>query len=380
MNDNTPPAGRWKFYFKNGGTQTICSYTVDASGNPSNLDPGIIGSNQTICSGNTPTTLSNTTSASGCPTGSPTYQWQYSTTSSSNGYTNVPSGGTSSTYSPGALTQTTYYIRISTCSDGTSASTEPVTITVVTAGTISASPSTWAGLNSTTQFSSTGTSGGTWTSSNTSVAIIDPSTGVLTTKGSGTTTITYTVLSGCTATKTVTIDANLPVVWGLITLSKVNGNVEIDWSTASEQNTKDFEIQYSTNTINWSSIGTVLAAGNSSYPKNYSFIHTSPLKNNNYNYYRILQRDLDGKFSYSKIVSILFNEPGPDVVVYPNPVEEVLTIYTSTEQVVSLYNAAGSLVWKAKLPAGRNQLPVNKFSKGVYILATNELKTRVIIR
>ena len=67
-------------------------------------------------------------------------------------------------------------------------------------------------------------------------------------------------------------------------------------------------------------------------------------------------------------------------MVYPNPVEEVLTIYTSTEQVVSLYNAAGSLVWKAKLPAGRNQLPVNNFSKGVYILATNELKTRVIIR
>jgi glucose dehydrogenase len=66
--------------------------------------------------------------------------------------------------------------------------------------------------------------------------------------------------------------------------------------------------------------------------------------------------------------------------VYPNPVDDILNIYTATEQVVSLYNAAGSLVWKAKLPAGRNQLPVNKLSKGVYILATNQLKTRIIIR
>jgi hypothetical protein len=177
-------------------------------------------------------------------------------------------------------------------------------------------------------------------------------------------------------------DANttLPVTWLSFTASKVQEKVLLSWVTGTEINTKNFEIQYSTNTTDWSPIGTVLAAGNSSTQRNYSFVHTSPLKNNNYNYYRILQRDLDGKFSYSKIVSILFDEPGPEVVVYPNPVDDVLTIYTSTEQVVSLYNAAGSLVWKAKLPAGRNQLPVNKFSKGVYILATDQLITKVIIR
>lgn len=177
-------------------------------------------------------------------------------------------------------------------------------------------------------------------------------------------------------------DANttLPVTWLSFTASKIQEKVLLSWITGTEINTKDFEIQYSTNATNWSAIGTVLAAGNSTSQRSYSFTHTSPLKNNNYNYYRILQRDLDGKFSYSKIVSILFNEPGPDVVVYPNPVDDVLNIYTATAQIVSLYNAAGSLVWKAKLPAGRNQLPVNKFSKGVYILATDEVKTRVIIR
>lgn len=183
-----------------------------------------------------------------------------------------------------------------------------------------------------------------------------------------------------TCSYNINSSGTLPLTWESVFAEKQNEQSLIKWSTASEQNTKDFEIQYSTNATNWSAIGTVLAAGNSTSQRSYSFTHTSPLKNNNYNYYRILQRDLDGKFSYSKIVSIWFNEPGADVVVYPNPVEDVLNIYSATEQVVSLYNAAGSLVWKAKLPAGRNQLPVSKLSKGVYILATAELKTRVIIR
>jgi hypothetical protein len=193
---------------------------------------------------------------------------------------------------------------------------------------------------------------------------------------------TFRTTSGSTFFCSYNINSSgtLPVAWESLTAEKHNSQSLIKWSTASEQKTKDFEIQFSANTIDWSPIGTVLAAGNSATQRNYSFIHTSPLKNNNYNYYRILQRDLDGKFSYSKIVSILFNEPGPEVVVYPNPVDDILTIYTSTEQLVSLYNAAGRLVWKAKLPAGRNQLPVNKFSKGVYILATDQLKTRVIIQ
>jgi hypothetical protein len=380
--DNATPAGQWKFFFKNSGTQTTCSLVTNSSGTASSLDPGTIGADQTICSGSIPASLSSSASATGCSSGTPTYQWQYSTTSSNSGYTNAPGTSTSSTYSPASLTQTTYYIRVATCSDGSVASTDPVTITVKSAGTISASPSTWTAPTTTT-FSSTGSSGGSWSSSNTSVATIDAASGVLTTQGAGTTTITYTVLTGCTATRLVTITNNsgiLPVTWESVSAQKKNGQVFLQWSTASEQNTRDFEIQYSPNTINWNSLGVVQAAGNSSVTKNYFFTHESPLKNNNYNYYRILQRDIDDKSSYSKIVSVIFNEPGDDIMVYPNPADDILTVFLAEEQEVAIINSAGSTVWQSKLPAGKSQVAIHRFSAGVYLLRTSTQTRRFVIK
>ncbi|MFN6227539.1 MAG: T9SS type A sorting domain-containing protein [Bacteroidota bacterium] len=187
--------------------------------------------------------------------------------------------------------------------------------------------------------------------------------------------------SSCKSNTSVTITTNsLPVTWISVIAQKQGGDALLRWVTGTEQNTKDFEIQHSANTSNWQSIGTVAAAGNSTTQREYSFVHTTPLKNNNYNYYRILQRDLDDKFSYSKVVSIIFNEPGADLQVYPNPAEDVVTVFISEEQEVSLLNAAGALVWKSKLPAGRSQLPLEKFSSGLYFLRTKAQTIKLLIK
>lgn len=172
----------------------------------------------------------------------------------------------------------------------------------------------------------------------------------------------------------------LPVTWETVSAEKQNGQSVLRWSTASEQNTKDFVVQHSLNTTDWSSLSTILAAGNSTTTRNYSYVHQNPLKGNNYNYYRILQRDLDDKFSYSKIVSIIFNEPGTDLQVYPNPVQDQLTVFLAETQMVRLVNAAGATVWKGQLPAGRNTIPVHTFSKGVYVLTAGMQSQRVLIQ
>lgn len=173
---------------------------------------------------------------------------------------------------------------------------------------------------------------------------------------------------------------NLPVTWLSFTAAKLQNGVQLNWSTASEVNTKDFVVEYSNNTQQWTPLGTVQASNNTTTVQNYSYYHANPLKNNTYNYYRILQRDLDGKFSYSKIVSIIFNEPGPDMSVYPNPVSDVLTVYLSESKLVRLSNAAGAIVWQSNLPAGRNQISVSQYSKGVYILTAGVQSYRVIIQ
>jgi len=141
-NDNAVPAGNWKFTFvTSNNTTLVCSYNFDAGGSLSAITAGSIGSNQTICSGQTPAGLTSVSAA----TNFTSYKWQSSTTSSSSGYTDIASA-TSSTYSPGALTQTTYFQRIAI--DGTTeVASNVITVTVV-------SSTTWTGATNTT-FSTT---------------------------------------------------------------------------------------------------------------------------------------------------------------------------------------------------------------------------------
>lgn len=101
------------------------------------LNAGTIGSNQTICSGSTPAAFTSITPASN-GIGTYNYQWQQSTTSLLTGYSDIV-GATSITYTPGVLTQTTYYRRAVSTLDDAVVYSDPITITVnpgSTGGTI----------------------------------------------------------------------------------------------------------------------------------------------------------------------------------------------------------------------------------------------------
>ncbi len=89
------------------------------------LDPGSIGGVQTICPGTAASTLSNTSSASGCSGIS--YQWQYSYNNST--WYNI-SGATGLTYSPGEVSQTCYYRREANSNECDSEYTGSVKVTV----------------------------------------------------------------------------------------------------------------------------------------------------------------------------------------------------------------------------------------------------------
>jgi hypothetical protein len=177
-----------------------------------------------------------------------------------------------------------------------------------------------------------------------------------------------------------TTQTALPVTWQSFTVEKSGAASLLKWSTGSEQNTKDYEVQHSTNTINWSPLGTMAAAGNSTTTRNYSFFHNTPFKGNIYNYYRILQRDLDGKFSFSKIASLVYDEPGSDVIVYPNPASGTITIYLAESSEVKLVNVAGATIWRGTLTAGRNQISLSHFIKGVYWVVTEKYKKQLLIQ
>ncbi|RYJ41653.1 CHU large protein [Flavobacterium beibuense] len=132
---------------------------------------GTIGSSQTICNGDTPAMLIGTAVLG---TGTITYRWE----SSANGTSGwAATGGTGNNYSPGALTETTYYRRITIITSGgatcESVPTNVVTITVnalVTEGSIGSGQTICHGaipalLTSTTAGAGTGTVTYRWESS-----------------------------------------------------------------------------------------------------------------------------------------------------------------------------------------------------------------------
>ena len=126
------------------GNQISNSVTVLVQSLP---DPGSIASDQTICNGSVPAALSSVTDGTG--SGTISYQWENSIDAGANW--NIIPGETSSTYSPGILTQTTMYRRttISTLNAiaCTSLPTATVTITVntMTANTIGTTQSICSG-------------------------------------------------------------------------------------------------------------------------------------------------------------------------------------------------------------------------------------------
>lgn len=202
------------------------------------------------------------------------------------------------------------------------------------------------------------------------------------TVNTGTDLVTSSALSSTVLNELTISDVptTLPVTWLSFTGRKQGDVVVLDWATATEQNTKDFEVEHSTNTQSWAILGTVDAAGNSNSPRNYTFTHNNPFKDNIYNYYRIKQRDLDGQFSYSRIVSLVYGEPGADVMVYPNPATTSLMVYLSSDEEVRITNLVGASVWKSNLPAGRHQISVAHFARGVYLLQVGNQWRKIVLQ
>src|SRR5258705_870914 len=114
----------------------------------------------------------------------------------------------------------------------------------VTAGTVSGTSPICIGV--TTTYSSNGTAGGAWRSTNSSVATVNSVTGLVTAVAAGTSDITYTVSTGCgspvSSIKTITVSPNAnagtvsgtsPICIGATTTYTTNGDAGGAWSSTN---------------------------------------------------------------------------------------------------------------------------------------------------
>lgn len=137
----------------------------------------------------------------------------------------------------------------------------------------------------------------------------------------------------------------LPVT-GVVLKAVLNGNdVSLNWKTQTELNSKQFEIERSTDGINFSQIAVKQAAGNTLTEVQYSQI--DPNMSSSVYYYRLRMVDIDGKFTYSNVVVVRKSGGVKGVRTFPNPVASQVNLEFSNAKgnyEVSVFSQNGQQV------------------------------------
>jgi hypothetical protein len=140
-----------------------------------------------------------------------------------------------------------------------------------------------------------------------------------------------------------------PVILSQFDAVYKNNKVVLNWKTVTEINNKGWEIEKvfasSNNPFVWQKIGAIDAANiNNSH---YNFTDANIVAGNTYQY-RLKQIDVDGKITYSNIITIKIAGKNASIKLYPNPVKDFanlqLNIVESGNIQLLLINQAGQIV------------------------------------
>lgn len=149
-------------------------------------------------------------------------------------------------------------------------------------------------------------------------------------------------------------------------------SVLLKWLTATEINNDYFEIEHSINAIDWNTLDKVKGAGTSSSQISYTFLHHHPIDGDNY--YRLKQTDFDGSFSYSDIQAISKEKNNLNVIIYPNPADQIASIdNTDSFTEIQIFTINGKSV-DIPVEVKQSQIEINTSSleNGTYIIRISD--------
>ena len=166
----------------------------------------------------------------------------------------------------------------------------------------------------------------------------------------------------------------LPVIFNSFFVTRSNNNIVLNWSTAQESNSSNYEVQRSFDGSGWSTIAVMMGAGNSTTVQQYSF--TDKNMTAAVAYYRIKQVDIDGHYEYSTVKSIKVNEAAASTRIYAtgNNVNIEFNKEVKNPITVRIVNMNGQVVAQRtyQQAAYRLTLNLNNNVSGAYIVQLND--------
>lgn len=175
---------------------------------------------------------------------------------------------------------------------------------------------------------------------------------------------------GASISATTAMASPLPVKLTQWDAIAVNGKVKLQWKTATETNSSAYVVERSADGINYTVVTTVKARGNSQSEAGYNAEDSNPLVGKSY--YRLKMTDLDGKFEYAPVRTVLITATS-EIKILGNPVQSTLQLQASFEGSAEylVVNTSGQVVDKGKLSAGRSSINVTALARGNYWIRIN---------
>jgi hypothetical protein len=168
----------------------------------------------------------------------------------------------------------------------------------------------------------------------------------------------------------------LPVKFTSISATQQNAAIAVKWTAENEINISKYEVEKSTNGVNFVKINTTIATGTNNSSTTYNFLDITPEQGNNF--YRIRSYNQSGSFDYSKVVLVKLGKTGSGISVYPNPVKDnqIGIAFNNMEKGVyqiKLINSLGqTMLARQFINTGGNSMvtftPESKLRAGVYQL------------
>ncbi len=158
---------------------------------------------------------------------------------------------------------------------------------------------------------------------------------------------------------TITIDCLLPIDLINFAGNYIENTVQLAWSTSPETNALYFNIEHSTDGLNYSIIGTVSASSTTINASDYLFVDDAPQAGDNY--YRLQQVDENGDTYYSNVIVVYCQ--GEDnyydmTAVYVNGYNNLIIpgIFITNDIVkLHIYDITGRLIYSDNIHVGSGQ-------------------------
>lgn len=165
---------------------------------------------------------------------------------------------------------------------------------------------------------------------------------------------------------TTTKDNQLPITLLEFNANLINSQTNINWTTESEINNDYFNVERSSDGVEFKKIAKINGSGNSNQYQNYSTIDKNPLYG--ISYYRLHQVDFNGNSTYSN-VRVIFNYNDKNIKIYPNPAIDIVTIEGDKIENIRITDISGKeMIITTKIIDYKNIINCSELSRGIYIL------------